>query len=131
MPKFIVGFLLLFASQLHAQESLRLPKLNVGVGFGVDAQAAVSENGLDPSWNMAIKIPLLFRRAFKLEPEIGFALINSNDDLSFNLGIGGFYNLMRDRLGILIGVQALLLIAKKMQASLRSQDTAYRFARKK
>jgi hypothetical protein len=33
-------------------------------------------------------------------------LIHSNDDLSFNLGIGGFYNLMRDRLGILIGVQA-------------------------
>jgi diguanylate cyclase (GGDEF)-like protein len=35
---------------------------------------------------------------------------------------------INDAYGHMIGDQALLLIAKKMQASLRSQDTAYRFA---
>ena len=38
------------------------------------------------------------------------------------------FKAINDTYGHMVGDQALLLIAKKMQASLRSQDTAYRFA---
>ena len=38
------------------------------------------------------------------------------------------FKTINDTYGHMVGDQALLLIAKKMQASLRSQDTAYRFA---
>ena len=38
------------------------------------------------------------------------------------------FRAINDTYGHMMGDQALLLIAKKMQASLRSQDTAYRFA---
>jgi diguanylate cyclase (GGDEF)-like protein len=38
------------------------------------------------------------------------------------------FKAVNDTYGHMIGDQALLLIAQKMQTSLRSQDTAYRFA---
>ncbi len=38
------------------------------------------------------------------------------------------FKAINDTFGHMVGDQALLLIAKKMQTSLRSQDTAYRFA---
>ena len=38
------------------------------------------------------------------------------------------FKTINDTYGHMVGDQALLLIAKKMEASLRSQDTAYRFA---
>ncbi len=38
------------------------------------------------------------------------------------------FKVINDTYGHMVGDQALLLIAQKMQASLRSQDTAYRFA---
>jgi diguanylate cyclase (GGDEF)-like protein len=38
------------------------------------------------------------------------------------------FKAVNDTYGHMVGDQALLLIAKKMQASLRAQDTAYRFA---
>ena len=38
------------------------------------------------------------------------------------------FKAVNDTYGHMVGDQALLLIARKMQTSLRSQDTAYRFA---
>ncbi len=87
--------------------SLRLPDVTGGVGAGWSSEL-LEFSPVDVSLNgkLSVRVPLLFRRCFKLEPEIGlgYSGTDTGDLFLVRFGLSGFHTIWQGHLALSFGI---------------------------
>ena len=126
---------LLLALNMSAQnlsaEELHLSDITAGVGVGFGSEfTMLGEMLLDSPLvgSFDLQVPMLFKKTFKLEPELGLAYASLSAPgenpafFLFRLGLGGYYVIMKERLAFCLGLRTSINFAKQKDGGTSKTD---------
>jgi len=128
---FILLLVFITSAQNLSAEELRLSDISAGVGVGFGSEfTMLGETLLDSPLvgSLEFQVPMLFKKKFKLEPELGLAYASLSTPgenpafILFRLGLGGYYVIFKERLAFCLGLRIGINYAKQKEGGVSKTD---------